>query len=224
MHTLALQLAPILGAEKSKVPFFIAGGLLAIWALVVSLGLGLRRPDFPGDQAKERLVIAISVVLVLAAVSTAVLTSSAPAPAKASGGASPAAAPGESAAAPAAVPSTTSSSPPTATTGSPGAPASPAKGGVASTLKLAASPGGQLAFEAKQLSAKAGSVTIDFTNTSPLGHNVAVAQGATVLGSTPTFSGGTKALTLTLKPGSYVFFCTVPGHRQAGMEGTLKVS
>ena len=51
MHHLALQLAPVLAAEKSKVPFYVAGGLLVAWALIVSLALGMRRPDFPGNQA-----------------------------------------------------------------------------------------------------------------------------------------------------------------------------
>jgi len=75
MHSLAVHLAPLLAAEKSKVPFYIAGGLLVVWALVVSLGIGMRREDFPGNAAAERMVIAITAVLVLAAVSTAVLTS-----------------------------------------------------------------------------------------------------------------------------------------------------
>lgn len=62
------------------------------------------------------------------------------------------------------------------------------------------------------------------TNMSPVEHDVAVAQGTTVVGQTPVFTGGSKAVTLTLKPGTYTFYCTVPGHRQAGMEGTLTVS
>ena len=72
MHHMAMQLAPVLAAEKSKVAFYIAGGVLVAWALIVSLALGLRRPEFPGNQAGERTVIAISVVLVLAAITTAV--------------------------------------------------------------------------------------------------------------------------------------------------------
>jgi hypothetical protein len=78
MHTLALQLAPVIAAEKSKVPFYVAGGLLVAWALVLSLGLGMRKPDFPGSLAGQRAVVAVTAVLVLAAVSTAVLTAGSP--------------------------------------------------------------------------------------------------------------------------------------------------
>jgi uncharacterized cupredoxin-like copper-binding protein len=57
-----------------------------------------------------------------------------------------------------------------------------------------------------------------------LGHNVTVASSSgAVVGATPTFEGGSKTLSLNLKPGTYKFYCTVPGHRQAGMAGTLTV-
>jgi len=75
----AIQLAPVIGAEKSKVPFYIAGGALVVWALVLSVGLGMRKPDFPGSAAGERAVIAVTAVLVLAAASMAVVTSGPPA-------------------------------------------------------------------------------------------------------------------------------------------------
>ena len=78
MHSAALQLAPVL-AEKSKVPFYVAGGVLVLWALTVSAGLGLRRAAFPFSLGGERVVIAISVVLVLTVTSMAVITSGAPA-------------------------------------------------------------------------------------------------------------------------------------------------
>jgi hypothetical protein len=71
-------LAPVLAATKSKTPFYIAGGLLVCWALVVSLGLGLRKPDFPGSVAGQRAVIGITVVLVATTMAMAVATSGGP--------------------------------------------------------------------------------------------------------------------------------------------------
>jgi plastocyanin len=94
----------------------------------------------------------------------------------------------------------------------------------ASPLALEANSEGQLAYNTKTLSANAGKVTIDFTNQAPLAHNVTIeAAGGKILGATPTFQGGSKTLTLQLPAGTYKFFCSVPGHRQAGMEGTLTV-
>ncbi|HXN38754.1 MAG TPA: plastocyanin/azurin family copper-binding protein [Solirubrobacteraceae bacterium] len=93
-----------------------------------------------------------------------------------------------------------------------------------SSLNLAANPEGQLKYNTTSLTAKAGNVSIDFTNTSPIGHNVTIeAAGGKIVAATPTFQGGSKTLTANLKPGTYKFFCSVPGHRMAGMEGTLTV-
>jgi hypothetical protein len=78
MHAAVLQLAPILGAAKSKVPFYIMGGLLVCWALILSLGLGLRKPSFPGSVAGERAVIGVTVVMVVATMAMAVATSGGP--------------------------------------------------------------------------------------------------------------------------------------------------
>lgn len=116
---------------------------------------------------------------------------------------------------PAATPTTSSA----ATTSTP-APAT----GTASALSLEANPEGQLKFNTTSLTANAGKVSIAFTNMSPLEHNFTVASSSgTVLGATPTFKGGTKTLALELKAGTYKFYCSVPGHRMAGMEGTLTV-
>jgi plastocyanin len=94
----------------------------------------------------------------------------------------------------------------------------------ASVLRLAASSGGQLKYDTESLETKAGAVSIDFTNRSLLAHNVTVASSSgRVIGSTPTFQGGSRTLHLILKPGSYKFYCSVPGHRMAGMQGTLTV-
>jgi plastocyanin len=215
VHAIAIQLSPILGAAKSKTPYYIAGGVLVAWALVLSLGIGMRRPKFPDNLPTERLVIAISIVLVLVTVSAAVLTSGGEAKSVA---ATPTA-PTNTVTAPIAPkPETTPATTTPATTKNKGAPPPP------TTTKLALSvPGTQLAYNTKALTAKAGTVAIAMTNSSPLEHNVTVAEGGKVLGATPTFTGGSKVLTLNLKPGKYTFYCSVPGHRQAGMEGTLTV-
>jgi plastocyanin len=119
---------------------------------------------------------------------------------------------GSAASQPATTSSATSSTPATTAQGS------------STNLSVAANPEGQLKFDKTALSAKAGTVSIAFTNMSSLGHNMTVESAAgKVEGSTPTFEGGSKTVTLNLKPGIYKFFCSVPGHRQAGMEGTITV-
>jgi plastocyanin len=118
--------------------------------------------------------------------------------------------------------SSSSASTPATTASTPAS--TPSGVATAQALKLEANTEGQLKYNTTSLTAKAGQVSIDFTNMSPVGHNVTIesSSGATV-GATPTFQGGSKSLSLNLKPGTYKFFCSVPGHRQAGMEGTLTV-
>jgi plastocyanin len=224
MHTLAVQLTPVLASEKSKVPFYIAGGLLVVWAFTLSLGLGMRKPDFPGSLAAQRAVVAVTAVLVLAAVATAVLTADVPAKGSVPPTKTQELAPIPVASAPVPAGSSTAPSETTVRTSTPAPASAPAAGKAGTSLALAANPSGLLAYNTKQLSAKAGTVTITMANMSPVEHNVTVAEGSKVLGATPTFVGATKTLTLKLKPGKYTFYCSVPGHRQAGMEGTLNVS
>jgi uncharacterized cupredoxin-like copper-binding protein len=193
MFAAIAHFVPVLAAEKSKVPYYIAGGLLVAWALFVSLGLGLRNPSFPGTLAGQRAVMAISAVLVLLTVSMAVLTSGGGASAKAT--VTPITQTGREA----------------------------ASGSGTSSLTEEADPEGQLRYTTRNLSAKAGKITIDFKNMAPVMHNMTIARGKTVLAATPTFQGGARTLTMHLKPGTYVFYCSVPGHRQAGMEGKLTV-
>jgi uncharacterized cupredoxin-like copper-binding protein len=192
MHAAIVHFAPVLAAEKSKVPFYIAGGVLVAWALILSMGIGMRNASFPATLGAERGVMAISAVLVLAAVSMAVATS---------GGSTEKA-----------------TAAPITQTGREGA-----SGSGTTSLREEADPQGQLRYTTRNLATNAGTVTIGFTNASPLPHNITVAQGTKVLGATPTFQGGTKTLTLKLAPGTYTFYCSVPGHRAAGMEGKLTV-
>jgi plastocyanin len=96
-------------------------------------------------------------------------------------------------------------------------------GGGGSTVKVAADPSGALKFDTASLEATAGKVTIDFTNDSSISHDVKI-EGNGISGEgTDQVTGGSASATLDLKPGTYTFFCSVDGHRAAGMEGTLVV-
>ena len=59
MFAAIAHFGPVLAAEKSKVPYYIAGGLLVAWALFLSVGLGRRNPNFPGSLGGQRAVMAI---------------------------------------------------------------------------------------------------------------------------------------------------------------------
>jgi plastocyanin len=94
--------------------------------------------------------------------------------------------------------------------------------GPGGTVKLAADPT-QIAYTTKALSSKPGKVTIDFNNPAPIQHDVAIAKGSQQLAKSPLISQSSTSVSADLAPGKYVFYCTVPGHRQAGMQGTLTV-
>jgi hypothetical protein len=63
----------IAAAEPSKVPVYIAGGLLASWAVVLS-AVGLTHPSFPYGAMGQRVVIGISILLAALAVAMAIVT------------------------------------------------------------------------------------------------------------------------------------------------------
>jgi plastocyanin len=124
--------------------------------------------------------------------------------------------------APASTPASATSTPAPASSTTGGSTA-PSGGG--STLKIAADPSGALAFNKKTLSAKTGRVTISMANPSPIPHGIAVQGsqfGVNRVGKV-VGKGGTSTLSFFVKPGRYTFYCPVPGHRQAGMDGVLTV-
>jgi uncharacterized cupredoxin-like copper-binding protein len=98
-------------------------------------------------------------------------------------------------------------------------------GGGGATVQIEADPSGNLAFTTTEASAKAGNVTIDFENPQPVAHDVRVeAPSGGDVGGTEVITEGAESVTLkNIKPGQYTFYCSVPGHREAGMEGTLTV-
>ena len=95
--------------------------------------------------------------------------------------------------------------------------------GGGATLKFSAPADGSLKFDQKDATAKAGKVTVDFANPSSTPHAVEI-EGNGVEEKTETVtSGDAPPITVDLKPGTYEFYCPVPGHKEAGMKGTLTV-
>jgi plastocyanin len=199
--------------EPSKAPFYVIGGLLAAWAVVLA-AIGLSRPEFPDSPGQARGVMGLSALLVVATMAAAVATTSKPTKEE---GREP----------PSGTTAASQASPPQGQVGgaSGGGPA-PAStpGGAGGTVQVAADPSGQIAYQQKSLTARAGRVTIQFTNQSPVPHDVTIAKGGRRIGGTSQITRSKTSATVTLRPGAYTFYCSVDAHRQAGMQGPLTVS
>jgi plastocyanin len=91
------------------------------------------------------------------------------------------------------------------------------------TLKVSSPADGSTVFEPSKLTAKAGSVTIDYDNPSPVDHSIAIEGGGETLDESEIAADTTLTASADLEPGRFVYYCTVPGHREAGMVGTLTV-
>jgi plastocyanin len=99
----------------------------------------------------------------------------------------------------------------------------PAEAAAAEEIGLSTATGTELAFDTDALEAAAGNVTLVLENVATIEHNVAlegdgVSEEGEVVGE-----GETSTVTAEVKPGEYDFYCSVPGHREGGMEGTLTV-
>ena len=81
-----------------------------------------------------------------------------------------------------------------------------------------------LRYEQKVVRAHAGRIKIVFLNRSAIKHNVNIEQGEHEFGKSPIVSHATTTFFVKLKAGKYNFYCSVPGHEDAGMHGTLIVS
>ena len=94
----------------------------------------------------------------------------------------------------------------------------------ATTKRTLTAKGTALAFNKKTLSAPRGSVQLVLNNAAPIQHNVAIrGNGLRAKLGKVVGKGGVSKVTATVKPGAYTYFCSVSGHEQAGMKGTLRV-
>jgi plastocyanin len=214
-------------AAQEFTAFHAVGIGLAAWAVIVTL-LGVTREDFPGKGNGQKIVMAISVVLVAGAIGTAIGTSkNAPKGGEEAAKVNKAGreGTGQPAQGGGVAPGTGANAgqQPGGNAGQkPGAAAPP--GGITTKLLLSADPTGQLRFDKDALQAKPGTVQITMNNPSPVPHNISIEGPGGVSQQGKTVSkGGASEVQLALKPGSYTYFCSVPGHRQAGMQGTLTV-
>jgi plastocyanin len=175
--------------------FFVIGGLLVLAAVVIAF-VGIRNStSFPPNRAVMAGVIAVFIAVVGTTMAFAIVKSVDEQKSR-----------NEKLAAEEGTTSTTASGPTTA-------------------LDVSSPSDGGLVYQPNGLTAKPGNVTITYDNPSQVPHSIAVATAnGNVLGQVQPFAAGKESVSLSsLKPGKYVFYCTVPGHREAGMQGDLTV-
>jgi uncharacterized cupredoxin-like copper-binding protein len=90
-------------------------------------------------------------------------------------------------------------------------------------VSIPADPSGQLAYQFAAATAKAGKVKLDSKNATSTPHDISVQGNGVDEHGKVVQNGGTSTISVSLKPGTYTFYCSVPGHRQAGMQGKLTV-
>ena len=203
--------------------FYFAGGALVLAALVFS-AIGIRRHEkFPPSNAVMTGVIVVFAVLVIGATGTAVVLAReeqehrrhelakeeehAAAEAQAEGAAENEAQP-----------------PPGPEAQEDVGVGTPPGGGAQTELDVTSPEDGGLVFQPTGLEAPAGSVTLVYANPSAVPHSIAIEASGDLLEESDTITDGETEVSAELAPGRFIFYCTVPGHRESGMEGDLTVT
>jgi plastocyanin len=201
--------------------FFVIGGVLVVIAVLFAF-IGIRGGDsFPPNRAVMAGVIALFIVVVGTTMAFAIVKSNDEQKsrneklAKEEG-------PSNSGEVQVATPG---GQPQASSGGNQQAPQAPGGGSPNESLDVSSPADGGLSYLPNGLTAKPGNVSITYDNPSQVPHSIAVATAnGNVLGQVQPFTNGKQTVDLTnLAPGKYVFYCTVPGHREAGMEGNLTV-
>jgi len=189
--------------------FFPIGIGLILLAVAVS-AIGLRDEGFPGSRGALLGAVAVFALIVAATMATAVINAGDEQEARDAENATADAASAEEEKA--------NEAQQAADVGQ------PQNADASSKLELSAPENGDLAFDPPSLEASAGKVEIDFTNPAPIEHDVNIEQdGKQLAGSDLVSDGDSTTVSTDLKAGDYTYYCSVPGHREAGMEGTLTV-
>lgn len=178
------------------VVFYVIGALTALWAVVLA-GIGIARPDFPSSRGTTRAVMGLSALLVAGSIGSGIVS-----------GALEEEEHGTEADA-------SEVEEETADDGG--------GSGAAQEIELSADPGGNLAFDTTELTAEAGQVTLAMANPSSVPHNVSIDGGGVDEEGETVGQDETSTVSTELESGAYTFYCSVPGHREGGMEGTLTV-
>jgi plastocyanin len=96
--------------------------------------------------------------------------------------------------------------------------------GAGGTISISADPDGAIAYAETSVTAPAGDDTVEFDNPASLSHDVVIEDpDGNEVARTDVIAQDTATTTAQLEPGEYTFFCSVDGHREQGMEGTLTV-
>lgn len=81
-----------------------------------------------------------------------------------------------------------------------------------------------LKFDATQWSSTEGDITFVYTDEGDIRHTLLIEGHEDEFGLAVSTAGETDEGTINLPPGSYTLYCSIKGHREAGMEGTLTVT
>jgi len=90
-------------------------------------------------------------------------------------------------------------------------------------LEIPADPNGGVFYEFADATAPAGQLKIESPNEASIDHNIALEGNGVDETGDVVKDGGVSEIDVDLEPGEYQFYCSVEGHRESGMEGTLTV-
>jgi plastocyanin len=202
--------------------FFYVGGALVLAAVVLS-AIGIRSHEtFPPSRGVMAIAIVAFVVLVVGATSAAVVNAREEQDNRRHDQAEEAAQAAEAVNAGEAPAAPNGAQPPPPGPAQENAGAPPGTGAT-TELAVTSPEDGSLVFDPAGLVARAGTITINYANPSPVPHSIAIEAAGEIVDQSDPITDGDTSVTAELSPGKYIYFCTVPGHREAGMQGNLTV-